>query len=814
MTVLGKFTAVTVGLALVSEVAHADVYMHNPRGSNNRNCRNDNNTNRRNGNRLFDSQNNDKGGYSCPQAYPFSCYDNQCNNGAEGKVTLAAPGAGGNGVRAADNNQAQQAAQGGNLMNTPTQYFYAGSVMSLEFTAQHGLGDNPKVRTEAVIQWACEDTMPASRDGLTVRNNGGNNKKDEATNTIPRNADAQTDAGYGRHESLEYYNRCRTRARAQGLYTADQNLNGNSAIYSRQNPNGNRNGLECPEESEYYPYWAASPWKDMALVVSDPADCKKTAASQNLTPRAECVGNFQRNDPAPLSEAECTAAAANKNAQWVVTPAHNIAAPSCWVGPRSRANHLGNTGGRAVLVSGDSAAVTVGGEMSENMNINFTIPQAMVGKGNCVVRLRYNMSTLDTVKGRGADGVYIPFTSADNKNTLVADRNNREVLSYKNLAGLELTDDKYKVGTAVNTNQYGRTFQDRSYVFTVKAAPAGGAIYNLNVRGKRGNIVQAYPSVEYDFTPAQLEVGQGDRLHIAFAGSDYNPNRNPNNGEGGPSNPNNDNEAKSDRTNLVPMAGERSSFMAASVRAVGGTGMPKAFAADVATYQKLAMTTQMDAGVECKTIEQLRQQIGGNNANQREKRERFHTNCGKLSAQKTPIFDAGIVAAGTPGKYSYINSRNNNLSNRGQKGSIEVLPPNQKTPVGALPNRMGAAAVDGPGFAGNGDGSDGDNTLVMVGAGAAGLAAVGMAFAAYRSMNSQGGSTSTKSNGKRMTPRAGGGGEGKTVSARYAHNAKEAGELSFSKGDKITVLRQDASGWWEGRLASGASGIFPSNYVQ
>jgi hypothetical protein len=39
--------------------ALADVYMHNPRGSNDRNC--ERNVNRNNGNRLFDSQNNAKG---------------------------------------------------------------------------------------------------------------------------------------------------------------------------------------------------------------------------------------------------------------------------------------------------------------------------------------------------------------------------------------------------------------------------------------------------------------------------------------------------------------------------------------------------------------------------------------------------------------------------------------------------------------------------------------------------------------------------------------------------------------------------------
>ncbi len=41
-------------------LATADVYMHNPAGSNNRNR--ERNDNRNNANRLFDSQNNGKGG--------------------------------------------------------------------------------------------------------------------------------------------------------------------------------------------------------------------------------------------------------------------------------------------------------------------------------------------------------------------------------------------------------------------------------------------------------------------------------------------------------------------------------------------------------------------------------------------------------------------------------------------------------------------------------------------------------------------------------------------------------------------------------
>lgn len=80
----------------------------------------------------------------------------------------------------------------------------------------------------------------------------------------------------------------------------------------------------------------------------------------------------------------------------------------------------------------------------------------------------------------------------------------------------------------LNTNQVGRTFQDRSHTFQIIPRAGSGLkdsdnVYNLNVRGKRGNIVQVYPAVEYDFSPQHLALSSSnDVVHIQWTGSNTN----------------------------------------------------------------------------------------------------------------------------------------------------------------------------------------------------------------------------------------------------------------------------------------------------
>jgi hypothetical protein len=48
----------------------------------------------------------------------------------------------------------------------------------------------------------------------------------------------------------------------------------------------------------------------------------------------------------------------------------------------------------------------------------------------------------------------------------------------------------------------------------------------------------------------------------------------------------------------------------------------------------------------------------------------LRTNCGKLNSNTSPYFDGGLVVVSNALSWSFICSRNNNFSNRSQKGII------------------------------------------------------------------------------------------------------------------------------------------------
>lgn len=234
-------------LLAAAPVVRADIYLHNPRGSNNRLDRGDGNT--ENANRLFDSQNNNAGGY----------------------------GMGGTAAEPA-----------------PPMHFIAGSELTLEWTAQHSCG-NANARCQFIVQYYCNDE-------------GDENVRDGTTTTRIDIA-APGDQTRGLHEPVSTYTDCQARERNKGLWTADQAMNNrDAAINTRQQNNGanNRYGFECPEERDYYPYWHPSVWKDVAVLTTEPERCEYyKAESHNVAPKNVC------SDPAHNNARACEQAGAD-----------------------------------------------------------------------------------------------------------------------------------------------------------------------------------------------------------------------------------------------------------------------------------------------------------------------------------------------------------------------------------------------------------------------------------------------------------------------------------------------------------------------
>jgi len=662
-------------------IGNGDTYLHNPKGCNNR--LNEQSANRNNANRLFDSQNNNRGGYNVADLDDQNGFQDNNNYQADFDAMYDVT---------EDVGQQQY-----NMV------YQEGSVLRMTWTAQHGCG-NAMNNCNFVIQFICDDQDYEDDNFNTLDNvatgtraqlkNGGNTGglTDPGTdvNNIANTYNTNNNNRVGRHESEEFYSMCRNRNRDEGLFTADQNLKGNAQRNTRQNPNGNKSGLECPEERDYYPWGYPTPWRDIVWKGNDVEYCKTDIApnSQNVKPKGTCIDDND-TDELPTqdqiqanNEAECTAAGGDWfTTDWGQTDNEAFRDQLCQEQQWSSVNHLGNVDGTAKGGQMDSYEWTIpsfaeltgdfGCHAYSESNTNGDHPWVGSTGGNqqqfarLAVRLRYNISTTD----------YDPYETDASQNN---DPANGVISPIQQNPTVDVGAYMQGLRLAINTAQTGRTFQDRTHVFVVAAKPNLGAasgaaaaqvsnnqaMLNVNVRGKRGNIVQTFPAVEYDFEPNDLAVQQGQCLHFQWAGSNTHNNGNPaGDGQAGDAG---EGRGGSDRSNIMEMLDMRSSFPQAYDQSASFF--------DAATC-KYPLSDETVSALDAKIIlasagyftDAQDAADGGGQNNQ---------NLDPLLNNVSGAFRQGLVCCvteNTPaGDYYFVSTRNNNFSNRSQKMHIVV----------------------------------------------------------------------------------------------------------------------------------------------
>jgi len=658
----------------------ADVYLHFPRGSNDR-C-DEKSNDRNNDERCFDSENNAAGGYAiCDKemffyektVLPIEWYSQHgCGNGATNKNDPNNP----------ENVHCNIVIQ---LGCEPDFAQYAAAGETYKLTDGISLGrpgaDRPEelqANPDAIYDTfgdTCTQKRPTSEtcakqatndatcDTLNLANERGTFNSDTCRCSRRK---MQT---YCYYEPEAYWLKCQARERNKGLFTATQNPNNNGgATRTRQEPNSDRYGFECVEERDYWPYWHPSPWRDLVVFTSDTGLCPfYQSNSQNVMDKCECVApeGASAEDQAKAmfnnQQVPCTVAGFT----WKCWGSFKWRKPDCVLSSAQSDNALGR-----INSQGDNVDKADGSRMA---HYDWLIDDDLIPSGQeqvrCLIRLRYNISTADI------DGEYdVSDNNKISQNPVYTVGEGNATLP---------ADQAMPLRMAINTAQYGRTFQDRTYVFAIRKRPAelrSKTIHNLSVRGKRGNIAQVRNCVEYDFMPIQLSVNPGDYVHFQWCGSEYNPNGNA--GEG---------RAGTDRTNIIAT----NAFDTNIVTPFNATEkFPQLFSKE--DLQTLAWLGQKPEN--CYTTTQM---LGEKKNSGNDPKSCHFLNGVKDADGKPTSYFSHIAKVAGAGVFKFMSSRNNNFTNRSQKGQIISGGASAQTGVivGAVVGSVaGVALVGGLGF--------------------------------------------------------------------------------------------------------------------
>uniref|UniRef100_A0A0L8HLP4 Protein DD3-3 n=1 Tax=Octopus bimaculoides TaxID=37653 RepID=A0A0L8HLP4_OCTBM len=520
--------------------------------------------------------------------------------------------------------------------------------LKLEWVNQHGCGvddemDPNKKRCNLVLQYMCQkmnpdDKLDTLRDGVnTNKQNFNENQANPKNHQESKKFKNIVNMNSGLHESWDWYDKCYQRERNNGLFTADQNLNNKNgykrATQTRQNAGGGRSGYECPEERDYYPYWHPTPWLDIVVFAQKSNDCQSYRdKSFNKHNYGECVEFY------PDKSRKCTSRWNNKadceknKKTWVEFSSYLEKAPQY-----KTAEECKNAKSKVHVEH-------LWGLPWDTKNISHKECLVRADAPEChkAAYSRYNISTDD----------YDPATTtaAQNGNKKSPVLNDPVV----NVAGLPLQ-------LAINTAQFGRVFQDRSHIFYLMPRPSGVTqnIHNLNVRGKRGNIVQTFSAVEYDFVPNSLTINSDELVHIQWTGSNtHNNNNDGNDGEG---------NAGTDRNNIVQSkrAGVSYPLPYSNTTLWKNSRIVWIYHKETKISPKdLALNLASSGYYTCVNSAKCPAALANESLDKKAKMNNVLNNA--------PASYKGVLLSIKKGNYYYLCSRNNNFTNRSQKGVIHV----------------------------------------------------------------------------------------------------------------------------------------------
>ena len=572
-------------------------------------------------------------------------------------------------------------------------YIYVGLQFGSECWCSNSYNKYGKIPAET------ECNMPCNRDNkhmcggpwannvhLTGLSQPSNNGLGETYDEKNVRREASTVPSAGIHESWEYYERCPSHFPNGG----DQN----------HDP---RSGFECWTERQSFVDRQSTPWTDIAYMVDDINMCEEYV-NYYMAPKFECVelwpgdqsgnGNVKRKHRSSFdNQFDCEANAH----QWLPFYKYKSIIPAMFVSSQASCEFRGYTWGRPM--NWDDLANDI---LSDEACLELpTIPAC-----ESVKNTRANLFSADDDTYFDGDVNY-KHTSAGElprfkwrlpSEASSLDKNQRCVLRIRQFISTDLNDQKEPKITYANreieingdplylavpqwrTDQNNVVvFEDRSHVFKLK--PRTGTdisqdqtLHNIIVRGKRGNIVQTFPALEYDFSPAFLSIDNNDALHIQWTGSNTHDNDQGGDGQAG-----DDGEGRggTDRNNFMQMLSYKHNFP-----------MPyeaSTFFKNMKRVLWSPLTGGASLGNNTDTINynaELAYASGG-----------YYwckdaSDCGDLSYESksaiddneiderynnvSPSFEGIVFVPGDDQEIYYMCLRNNNFSNRSQKGRLTV----------------------------------------------------------------------------------------------------------------------------------------------